>query len=310
MDLRQLRHFIAVVEQGSFSRAAQQVHLTQPALTRSIRALEDFVGTQLLDRGASGVRSTRAGQAMYQHAKFMINEAERARHEVRLAAEGLGGELTLAVGEMFVDHHIHRAIARLVTEHDQGSVPQVSVTVRQVFIEEAVPLLLDGQVDLALVVAPASRMGPGLAFQALAPVPFAVFAGVDHPLAGAASLTMADLTRQRWALLDRPHADDFMVRYFAGGRQAMPSASVRVDSLALMRSLVLHEGFLALLPADMVMGSTATALAAPDMPIVRQAGLLHRSDAPLRPLAQRLVALLRDTFPAGPAGQAGGVKRT
>ncbi|MDE1147226.1 MAG: LysR family transcriptional regulator [Azospirillaceae bacterium] len=298
MDLRQLRHFIAVVEQGSFSRAAQQVHLTQPALTRSIRALEDFVGAQLLDRGTSGVRSTRAGQAMYQHAKFMINEAERARHEVRLAAEGLGGELTLAVGEMFIDHHIHRAIARLLADHDR-----VSVTVRQVFIEEAVPLLLDGQVDLALAVAPASRMQTGLAFQALAPVPFAVYAGTDHALAGAPSVTMADLTRQRWALLDRPHADDFMVRYFAAGRQAMPATVVRVDSLALMRSLVVHEGFLALLPTDMMAGSAAMVLAAPDMPVIRQAGLLHRSDAPLRPLAQRLVSLLRDAFP--PAGGGG-----
>ncbi|MDZ5645875.1 LysR family transcriptional regulator [Nitrospirillum sp. BR 11828] len=291
MDLRQLRHFIAVVEQGSFSRAAQQVHLTQPALTRSIQALEDAVGVLLLDRTSSGVHSTRAGQAMYQHAKLMINEAERARHEVRLAAEGLGGELTLAVGEMFMDHHIHRAVARLLAEHDR-----VSVTVRQLFIEEAVPLLLDGQVDLALSVVPAMRMQTGLMFQALAPVPFAVFAGAGHPLAAAPAVTMADLTRQRWAMLDRPHADDFMARYFASGRQALPAATVRVDSLALMRALVLHEGFLALLPVDMMVGRAAAPVAAPDMPIVRQAGLLYRSDAPLRPLADRWVAHLREGF--------------
>lgn len=293
MDLRQLRHFIAVVEQGAFSRAAQQVHLTQPALTRSIRTLEDMVGASLLDRGSSGVRCTRAGLAMYQHAKFMVAEADRARREVRLAAEGLDGELTLAVGEIFIEGDIHQALAGLFTEGRN-----VALTVRQVFIEQAVPLILDGQVDLAVTSVPAARMQPGLAFEPLLPVPFAIFAGPDHPLAVAGPISIAELTRWRWAMLDHPHAADFLTRYFAAGRQPLPSAMVRSDVLGLLRSLVLQEGFLALLPRMAMAGQPAVMLQAPDMPVLRQAGLLYRAGQPLRPLVAHAAGLLRAALSA------------
>ena len=76
MELRHLRHFAAVVEAGNLSKAAEKVFISQPALTRSIKNLEDIVGAELLERRPRGMVPTPAGIALYRYAQLMLNEAK------------------------------------------------------------------------------------------------------------------------------------------------------------------------------------------------------------------------------------------
>ena len=83
MELRQLRYFVAVAETGNISRAAQAIFLTQPALSRQIKALEGEIGRDLLERRANSVRLTAAGEVMLPVARELLQHAERVLQRVR-----------------------------------------------------------------------------------------------------------------------------------------------------------------------------------------------------------------------------------
>jgi LysR family nitrogen assimilation transcriptional regulator len=85
LDLRQLRYFVAIVEQGSFSRAAQVLNVAQPALSAHVRNMEADLGTNLLFRSAQGVMPTEAGTTLLRNARLVIEQVAAAEAEVRSA---------------------------------------------------------------------------------------------------------------------------------------------------------------------------------------------------------------------------------
>ncbi|MFF7635137.1 LysR family transcriptional regulator [Kitasatospora sp. NPDC008050] len=97
LSLRQLEYLVATVDEGRLTRAARQLHVTEPTLSQQLRALERAVGTPLLVRGADGVRPTAAGEAFLPHARCALHSAERARAEARAIQQGRGRTVRLAV---------------------------------------------------------------------------------------------------------------------------------------------------------------------------------------------------------------------
>jgi LysR family transcriptional regulator, benzoate and cis,cis-muconate-responsive activator of ben and cat genes len=89
MELRQLRYFVAVAEQGSISRAAKKIFLTQPALSRQIKALEDEIGQCLLERQAHSVRLTPAGEVLHREGRALLDRAEQMLQQVRAVGRGV-----------------------------------------------------------------------------------------------------------------------------------------------------------------------------------------------------------------------------
>ena len=89
LDLRKMRYFVAVAEQGNFGRAAQDLHITQPVLSRQVRALENELKAALFVRDTRGARLTAAGEALLEEARTLLPAAEAARRRVRDAAAGV-----------------------------------------------------------------------------------------------------------------------------------------------------------------------------------------------------------------------------
>lgn len=89
MELRQLRHFVAVAEDGNISRAAKKVFLSQPALSRQIKALEDEIGQCLLERQAHSIRLTPVGETMLREARNLLQQADQVLERVRSSGRGL-----------------------------------------------------------------------------------------------------------------------------------------------------------------------------------------------------------------------------
>ena len=87
MELRQLRYFVAVAETGNISRAAQKIFLTQPALSRQIKALEDEIGQCLLERQAHSIRLTPVGEALMREARELLHRADEMVKRVRAAGQ-------------------------------------------------------------------------------------------------------------------------------------------------------------------------------------------------------------------------------
>jgi DNA-binding transcriptional LysR family regulator len=96
VDLRQLRHLVAIIDAGSLSRAAALVHVAQPALSLQVAALEAELGTRLLDRSSAGVGPTPAGRRLYRHAQTILRQVDAARADVA-CAEAISGRVSVGL---------------------------------------------------------------------------------------------------------------------------------------------------------------------------------------------------------------------
>ena len=146
-DFRQLRYFIAVAEELSFTRAAQRLHLSQPPLSQQIQALELDLGVRLLDRNKRNVALTEAGQMFLDQARLILAQADEARIRVIDAAAGFSGHLKLAYT---VSVSFHPALPQVLLRLKQ-SAPNVRVWLTEMYTEPQFAALRSGQIDVGFV---------------------------------------------------------------------------------------------------------------------------------------------------------------
>ena len=97
MELQQLRYFCAIADTGSFTRAAQRTHVSQPSLSQQIRKLEDELGARLLDRLGRRVQLTELGQSFLPHARAVLRDLEAARSDVIERKTSISGPISVGV---------------------------------------------------------------------------------------------------------------------------------------------------------------------------------------------------------------------
>src|SRR6267378_3595552 len=152
MELHQLRYFCAVAETGSFSRAAEQSHVSQPSLSQQILKLEDELGARLFDRLGRSVRLTELGKTFLPRARTVLRELEAAKGDVVEGKEFIGGPVTVGVIPTVAPYFLPPRLTTFARKF-----PQVRLTV----VEEITPVLLDrlrsGTIDVALLALPIRR---------------------------------------------------------------------------------------------------------------------------------------------------------
>ena len=182
LDLRKLRYFVAVADTLHFGRAADELHIAQPALSRQIRALEHDLGTPLLTRDSHGVALTDAGRQLLTDAGPLLASAHAVRRRVTVAA--LGSQ-RLTVG-FRAGIAVTPAVRQFATPH-----PNVIVDVQRIEEDDQAPMLLDGRIDVAYVRLPIDETG--LRVTPLYTEPRVAVLPTGHRLAGKEELTEADL---------------------------------------------------------------------------------------------------------------------
>jgi len=141
MNLRQLQHFVAVFEQKNLSKAAEAIPLSQPALTRSVKTLEDQIGVELFLRHARGATPTAAGERLYHHAKSILAECARAKRDALQPDGEISGSVSIGIGSLFANHIIDDMISRFCEKY-----PQSMVKVYQGYFEDLISLLEVGEI--------------------------------------------------------------------------------------------------------------------------------------------------------------------
>ncbi|MET8689535.1 LysR family transcriptional regulator [Streptomyces sp. NPDC004732] len=146
MEIRQLEYFVAVVEDGNFTRAAARVHVTQPGVSAQIRRLERELGYELLDRSGRTVRPTAVGEALLPYAKAALAAIRNARLAVDQVAGLLRGQVNVGMVTVVASLDVPGMLAEFQAEH-----PTVEVALRQGSTDDLVDALKDGELDMAFL---------------------------------------------------------------------------------------------------------------------------------------------------------------
>ncbi|MGF1430208.1 LysR family transcriptional regulator [Kitasatospora sp. LaBMicrA B282] len=180
LDLRLLGYVVAIAEEGSVSGAARRLHLTQPTLTRQLRELEQRLGVELFVREGRGVTPTAVGRVLVRRAATVLAGAEAALADVRLAAQGLTGRLTVTFAGSGINGPLGTALGRVRRE-----LPRVDLRLEESFDDaEMSDGVREGRFDVAVQRLPARDTR--LATAAWWREPLTLFLPAAHPLAHAA----------------------------------------------------------------------------------------------------------------------------
>ena len=196
MELRQLTYFVAVAEEGSFTRASERLYIAQPAVSRQVGHLERELGARLFARMPDGVRLTRAGEALLPRARRMLATVDECRDQVAAAAGLMRGRLT--VGSLFAAPRL--GLPRLLAAYHRPH-PDVDIVCLEETTERLMHDVHDGACDVAFV-APAHEDWPsGVAAELVDRERAVLLVRADHELARRPAVRLADLRGERFIAL-------------------------------------------------------------------------------------------------------------
>jgi DNA-binding transcriptional LysR family regulator len=198
MEMRQFEYFVAVVEEASFTRAADRVHVAQPGVSAQVRRLERELGQPLLDRSGRTVRLTEAGAVVLPYARAALDAAAGAKLAVDELTGLLRGHLTIGtVGAISAEVDLSGLLAAFHADH-----PAVEITLTVAHSTDLVRRLHSGEYDAALIgIGPDAP--PGVNTLVVTDEPLVAVVADDQPLAGRDSITLAALAKHPLIALHR-----------------------------------------------------------------------------------------------------------
>ncbi|RYD19214.1 MAG: LysR family transcriptional regulator [Verrucomicrobiaceae bacterium] len=204
MELRQLKHFVAVGETGSITAAAKKLRLTQPALSRQIKALEEELDTALLERGAHSIQLTPAGEVLLAEARKLVKFSDSMIEKVKSTA--IGEPLRVGYAPSLAGEFLSIAIERFTQFH-----PRVRVSLYDWSSAEMKAGLEAGKLDL-IVAAPCEGLTEPIRWIPLRGYNWQLVMPASHPLGKKKTVAASDLDGERLLLYEREHYPDYWDR--------------------------------------------------------------------------------------------------
>ncbi len=294
LDVLKLHQLAVIIRCKSFSRAAEQLGISQSALSKSVKSLERSLGVKLLDRGRFGALPTPFGLALARHADAVEAELRTADSEIVALKTARHGHVCVGCGPSEATRLLPLAVGRL-----RERAPRIRATVLYGLNEALVPMVKHGEVDFAVSSVPGRYGDPDLKLIVLHHDSAAVFARAGHPLlAQKGTVTAKHLLDCQWVLarrqeLERRALDDLFVQ---AGLEP-PEAAIETTSAVLMKTMVMQSDFLTFLPRELVFWEERSRqlaplkLAAPSWR--RVVGVTLRARGSLSPAAELLIDELR-----------------
>jgi len=242
MELHQLRYATAVAQAGSFSRAAEQCHVSQPSLSQQIQKLEDELGGRLFDRLKRIVKLTPQGEAFLPHAVRILEEVESARREAAETHALLRGTVALGVLPTIAPYLLPGAMAEFNRKY-----PGVEIVVQEDFTAQLLKQALACEIDFAVASRPIHD--GRLEIRDLFSEELLLAIPPGHALARKRLVDAADLDRERLIVMKEGHCLGDQVLGFCERRNVNPNISFRSGQLETIQALVRSGLGLSLIPA-------------------------------------------------------------
>ncbi len=279
-----LQAFLAVAREHSFSLAAEQLHISQSAVSKRIALLEQQLGAPLFDRIGKRVMLTEAGNALLPHAEAIVQGYRDAQQAVVDLDGVVCGELSIAIS-----HHLglHR-LPPLLQRYNR-SYPEVRLAVEFMDSEQAYARVLRGDVELAVVTLATERQ-ERLVAEPIWEDPLRFVCARDHPLASARSLDLAALAAQPLILPGAATNTSALVRSVFNTQQLVLQSAISTNYLETIKTMVAIGMGWSLLPVTLCGELHQLEVDCPA--IVRQLGYLHLAKRSPSNAAKRFIALL------------------
>jgi DNA-binding transcriptional LysR family regulator len=233
IDLRSIRYFLAVVDEGSFARAAETMDVTQPALSRSVQALEKALGVRLLDRGKNGVMPTPFGRLLIERGRGLLKDAGSISREIALLSGAETGRIAIGAGTYPAEICVGKAAARLLAAR-----PKLKLRIKVGDWQELTDLVLGEDLDVAICDVEHAEGNGRLHVEPLPQHQGLLFCRRDHPLTRIAAPGLDELRDYPIAMTAVPErAASILARQGAPVRGvAVPS--IQVDTLQMKKEIV------------------------------------------------------------------------
>src|SRR5688572_20790243 len=248
MEIRQLRHFLALMETKSYWRAAKECGLTPQALSKSIRRFEEALGVRLFDRDTRSVKPTLFAQEIATYARNIDAEANSL---IRALDSLLGtgtNRLVIGTGAAAATQLIGETVLAVLEQR-----PKLAVDVVEGTYEGLVPQLLNGKLDVVVSIMTTDSVDSLIEARVLHEEHYRVYARAGHPLAGLRQVPLSRLLEYRWIAGDDEDlvAGDIAASFAAAGLEA-PRPALRTNSASFATGVLLQSDSLFILPTEMV----------------------------------------------------------
>jgi DNA-binding transcriptional LysR family regulator len=246
MNLRQIEHFVAIVEHGGYRAAADHLGITQPALSKTIAGLEADLGVTLLtrDRGKA-TDVTVFGRVVYERGLRLIEDLDQTRRSVELLRDGYAGDVRIGFGAAMPAHRIARISCAL-----QAKLPQSMIHIRSGLQHELIPKLRSGDLDFLILGGINPDNHGDLSARLLWSDPFKVFMGCAHTLSQYAVYDRSWASDWIWLSSERlVSADDNAARYLGHDARTVAPSKFDVFDPAVIAEILNREQSLSAWPS-------------------------------------------------------------
>lgn len=290
IKMHQLRAFVAVSRQGSIRAASRLLNLSQPALTKSVKELEDSLGAQLFIRRRQGVTLTECGEIFFKRASLILEELRVAQEDIAQRLGATSGQVNIGIGAS-----IARTIMPEVIDRFHREFPQVRVRIAEGQLVSMIPELRQGQLDFTINTYYPSAYDNELLYEKLMDKEYRVVCRRGHPLEKARSIN--ELLDCDWTLPTPRGSYYKLLHEMFSEMEVEPKVSVVCETFMSCTSLLAKTDFLSVLSSDIindpVIGPSLAALDL-DLPLPRATfHLIQRKDSTLSPMAAYLAHLFR-----------------
>jgi DNA-binding transcriptional LysR family regulator len=299
VELHQLEAFEAVVLHRSFTRAAEALYLTQPAVTRQIGALERELRTRLFDRLGRSVRLTASGEALHRYAEQIVRLARDAHDAVMDVESGTAGRLTVGASSTLATYVLPPILRRFRETH-----PHIEIAIGTGVSARIVEMVREGEADVGLVTTEAADTADSALTQAtLADYETCVVVPPSHPLAKRSSVRAADLAGSPLLLMEAGTNLRTYVDRLLSSAGVAEQVAMELDNVEAIKRMIEADLGISLLPAVSVRSEVASGRVAA-LPLkgvprsYRRISLIHRRDKYLSATLRAFMALLRTEIPA------------
>jgi len=244
MNINQLRYFVTIFESGSFRAASDILNISQPALSNSIKTLEDYLQVALFDRGKNGILPTPYGKALYHFFTSALQSVERAGEEITVMRDGLKGHINVGAPTGMIDLFLPKIIARV-----NAIQPAISFDIQYGYLDKLLQALRQGTLDFLLTPYwPVTKLSDDLEIEKLTELSVSIYARSHHPLAKKKNVSLDDLKNAKWIFAISEGMKNFRLELFGSAGAKLKNCTITHNYPPFMINMLKSLDLLSIIP--------------------------------------------------------------